>query len=240
MKVVILAAGKGKRLLPLTETIPKTLLEINGKTILEISIDTLLECGIKNIFIVAGYCANKTKEVVDKYKNKDTNIQVIDNKEYETTDNMYSAMLGLEKCIGENVMIMNGDTIVKKEVLQKLLNSEFSNMLIEMNPDVEDGQKVFIKDNIIKMIDKVVPNAHGTAVNLVKLSKEDAKIYFEHMKSIIKRSDRKKYWWEQAINEILDKINIKSIEIKKDSWLEIDNHKDLEEASYILRNFKNG
>ncbi|GAG21869.1 unnamed protein product, partial [marine sediment metagenome] len=67
MKAIILAAGRGSRLKPLTDTIPKPLLEVNGKTILERAIDTLLEVGITDILVVVGHLAEKIKVVVDKY-----------------------------------------------------------------------------------------------------------------------------------------------------------------------------
>ena len=58
MKVVILAAGQGTRLRPLTDSCPKCMVEVNGRSIIERQLDTMRSCGIKecDITVVAGYC----------------------------------------------------------------------------------------------------------------------------------------------------------------------------------------
>ena len=68
-KAVILAAGMGTRLGPLTSTFPKTLLRINGKSLLKRSLDCLYRVGIKEIIIVTGHCSNVIqKEILEEYK----------------------------------------------------------------------------------------------------------------------------------------------------------------------------
>lgn len=83
MKVIILAAGQGTRLRPLTDHCPKCMVEVNGKSIIERQLDTMHACGIedKDITIIAGYRNDVLKE-----KFKDTEIQFIVNESYETTN----------------------------------------------------------------------------------------------------------------------------------------------------------
>ncbi len=64
MKVIILSAGQGKRLLPMTATLPKCLLPVQGKTIIEWQIDELHKCGIDQITVVVGYNADKVEELL--------------------------------------------------------------------------------------------------------------------------------------------------------------------------------
>ena len=89
MKVIILAAGQGTRLRPLTDHCPKCMVEVNGKSIIERQLDTMHSCGIedKDITIVAGYRNDVLKE-----KFKDTEVKFIVNKEYETTNMVCSLM----------------------------------------------------------------------------------------------------------------------------------------------------
>ena len=90
MKAVILAAGIGSRLRPLTDNVPKCMVEVNGIKIIEKQIKSLLNNGIKEIAVVTGY----QHEILNKYLNENFPfIEIIDNKEYLKTNNMYSMFL---------------------------------------------------------------------------------------------------------------------------------------------------
>ncbi|MCI8378517.1 MAG: phosphocholine cytidylyltransferase family protein [Lachnospiraceae bacterium] len=132
MKVIILAAGQGTRLRPLTDNCPKCMVKVNGKSIIERQLDTMRSCGIKeeDITIVAGYCSNILVEHL-----KNTEIQIIINREYKTTNMVYSLMCTKEMLQKmEDVLVSYGDIIYGKPVLQKILDS-----CEEMSVVVDDG-----------------------------------------------------------------------------------------------------
>ena len=66
MRIVILAAGQGKRLLPLTTEVPKALLDIGGKTLIERQIEAFAAAGIKDFTVVTGYGASRMEEALAK------------------------------------------------------------------------------------------------------------------------------------------------------------------------------
>lgn len=132
MKVIILAAGQGSRLRPLTDNCPKCMVEVNGKSIIERQIETMHICGIadKDITIICGYC----NDVLQK-KFGNSGIHFIVNAEYETTNMVCSLMCG--KNIMENaddILISYGDIIYSPEVLQAILKSAENASVI-----VDDG-----------------------------------------------------------------------------------------------------
>ena len=132
MKVIILAAGQGTRLRPLTDHCPKCMVEVNGKSIIERQLDTMHSCGIedKDITIVAGYRNDVLKE-----KFKDTEVKFIVNKEYETTNMVCSLMCARNLMETEDdILISYGDIIYNKEVLEKILKTEE-----DMSVVVDDG-----------------------------------------------------------------------------------------------------
>lgn len=228
MKAIILAAGRGKRLKPLTDSLPKTLVKVNGRTILERLVDNLTDCGIKDIIIVSGYLAPKVNKVMERYPN----VSIIFNKDYDKTDNMYSLYLCREKCAGEDVIIMNGDLIVNKGILMNSINLPFSNMPIEMDPSIKDGQRVSIIENRIRSISKKLENAQGIAINIIRLSKEDMITYFNNIEKIVNEK-RLNEWWEVALNETLHQIIVKPIETSG-FWIEIDDMDDFRTANDML------
>lgn len=122
MKVVILAAGQGTRLRPLTDDRPKCMVEVNGKSIIERQLDTMRACGVQDedITIVCGYCSDVLK---DKFK--DTNIHFIVNEQYDTTNMVCSLMCAkplLES--EEDIIISYGDIIYEEPVFKKILEAE--------------------------------------------------------------------------------------------------------------------
>ena len=119
MKVIILAAGQGTRLRPLTDDIPKCLVEVKGKSIIERQLDVMKLCGIKekDIIIVTGYCGNALSN-----RFKDTEISFIQNEQYETTNMVCSLMCAKELLQSEkDVIVSYGDIIYEESVLRKVL-----------------------------------------------------------------------------------------------------------------------
>lgn len=122
MKVIILAAGQGTRLRPLTDDKPKCMVEVNGKSIIERQLAVMYNCGIKeeDITIIAGYRGDVLQQ---KFRN--TKMDIIINEDYETT-NMVCSLMCARKLMEsqEDILISYGDIIYEEAVLQSVLQSE--------------------------------------------------------------------------------------------------------------------
>lgn len=122
MKVIILAAGQGTRLRPLTDDRPKCMVEVNGKSIIQRQIDTMRSCGIEDadITIVTGYCGN----VLQRYF-EGSSIRFLFNENYETTNMVCSLMCakGLMET-EEDVIVSYGDIIYEEPVFRKILSAQ--------------------------------------------------------------------------------------------------------------------
>ncbi|MDE6054908.1 MAG: phosphocholine cytidylyltransferase family protein [Lachnospiraceae bacterium] len=132
MKIIILAAGQGTRLRPLTDDRPKCMVEVNGRSIIERQLDIMHACGIKDedITIVCGYCSDVLKK-----KFEDTKIHFIVNEQYETTNMVCSLMCAKSIMETENDIIVSyGDIIYNEAVFQKILDAED-----DMSVIVDDG-----------------------------------------------------------------------------------------------------
>ena len=114
MKAIILAAGEGKRLRPLTENMPKCMVQLFDKSILEHQINTLTKCGINEIIVIKGYHSEKIQI---------SNVRYYENKFYDST-NMVETLFCAEKELEDSVIISYGDILYEKNVLKKLINSE--------------------------------------------------------------------------------------------------------------------
>src|SRR5215813_596789 len=88
MKAIILAAGMGTRLRPLTLTTPKALTVVNGKPMLERQVEFLQDVGVSEIIVVTGYLAEKFEYLKEKY-----GVKLVHNDKYDVYNNMYTMYL---------------------------------------------------------------------------------------------------------------------------------------------------
>ena len=114
MKVIILAAGEGKRLRPFTLERPKCMVEIGGKSLLERQLLILDHEGISDVIIVGGYKIEMLKRKANK---------VIENPRYQET-NMVSTLFCAEEELKGDLIISYGDIVYSKEILEKLIASD--------------------------------------------------------------------------------------------------------------------
>ena len=126
-KAIILAAGFGSRLAPVTLDTPKPLVKVNGTRIIDTLLDALIQKGITNIVIVRGY----KKEQFDELKEKYPTIRFIDNPEYNLTNNISSAMQAvdlIDRCYicEADLYITNPDVIRKYEYVTNYLGAKVS------------------------------------------------------------------------------------------------------------------
>ena len=127
MKVIILAAGEGKRLRPYTQDRPKCMVEIEGVTLIDRQIEVLKSVGLNDILIIGGYKA-------DMLKRTDTKLKI--NPRYQETNMVWTLFCAEEELSGD-VVISYGDIVYSKEILQKLISSD-SDISITIDKDWEN------------------------------------------------------------------------------------------------------
>jgi choline kinase len=236
MKAVILAAGIGSRLRPLTDSVPKCLVEVNQISILERQIEAFNKADIEEIIIICGYLADKISKVIDEKGYR--NIRLINNVDYLTTNNMYSLYLAREY-VPQSFILANADVIFHSGIIQELTSCGLNNVIVsEKNSYNEESMKIIVnRENVITSINKGIKpdDAYGNSIDVYKFSKEARDILFNKISDYIEVKKDKNSWTEVAINEILPLADFKPLDISnKYYWIEIDNFNDLEEAKKIL------
>ena len=113
MRVIILAAGQGIRLRPLTNERPKCLVSFHGKPIIEHQLDVLRDCGLRDIVVVRGFQAHSLEYL---------NTRFVLNPEYESSNMVYSLFCAEMEMIGD-IMISYGDIVYDRNVIKSLLDS---------------------------------------------------------------------------------------------------------------------
>ena len=234
MKALILAAGLGTRLAPITDEKPKCMTEVvDGKSIIQKQIENLKENGINDITIVTGY---KTELLINYVTEIDSNIHFIESVDYKTTNNMYSAFLGKENVDDSEFVMMNADVFFDSSVLKSLLSFESADaIVVDIGRYIDESMKVIEKDDKLVAISKGIKreDALGCSIDVYKFSKEGSKAFFEKCNEYINDKKELKLWSEVALNDILSTCNFKACPLVG-RWFEIDNHDDLKAARELF------
>lgn len=234
MKALILAAGLGSRLRPITNEIPKSMVKVNDKPILFKQIDNLLENGVKDITVIAGY---KSEVMIEAINNNYEGIEIIVNDSYDKTNNMYSAYIAMNKMSGSDFLLMNADVFYDSEVLTELLKDKYQNaIVVEKNAYNEENMKVSGKDFKLNKISKQIEmeDAYGVSIDVYKFSKTGSEAFYSVVQDYIENKKELNQWTEVALDQVLRKVDFKACPLKG-KWIEIDNHDDSNQAMVIFK-----
>ncbi len=222
MKAIILAGGRGKRLRPITDKIPKPLIPINNKPLIERTINYLKKYGITEIIISSGYKSNLIEKFLKKKKNFGCNIIFsIEKTPLGTGGAVRKALRFVDD---ESFVVLNGDIVTNinlKKILKKPntiaaneLKTKFGTMDIRNNKILKFNEKKDVSNvwmnpgiyHLSKNIEKIIPKK-GSLEGIV----------FPKM----------------AKNKTLETIKFKNV-----LWFSIDSHKDIEECSKEIKSKK--
>ena len=242
MKIIILSAGKGERLYPLTKDSPKPLLDLgNGVSILDTQLHSIEKNDITEIVIVIGYKNEKIEDKIRDYQGKGIKIKTIFNPFYDVSNNFISLWLALTE-MTEDFIITNGDNIFKPSVLKKLINAGEGIYLTvdkKENYDIDD-MKIKIKDKKIIYVSKDIEpsQADGESIGIVKVQGKKYINFFTNAFDEMLRKDtnyRNKFWLE-TFNYLSKKGHkIGYITVSPRDWKEIDFHIDMEDINRKIK-----
>ena len=238
--IVILAAGVGSRLRPLTDDVPKTMVKVNGEAIIERLLKQIdaIDSVKTNIKIASGYKSQILKDFVNSLELK-TNIEFIENKDYNTTNNMYSLYLALSAINEKNdLVIINADCFYDKEIVEEIVKSSGNYIAIDKGIFNEESMKIKANDSnrIIGMSKTLEDNEYTfVSIDIYAFDSRNRDKIFQIAADII-NSGELNSWTEVAI-DLLSKdesSNLKYLDMTGKKWMEIDNHDDLRKAEEIF------
>lgn len=235
MQAIIMAAGKGSRLGSLTESKPKSLLEIKGKRLLDINIAMLHKYGIWDITIVTGY---QDWQFIEATKGI-PGITLVYNPFYEFTNVIGSYYMGMRQ-LHEDFVYLHADTICDTAIFDELLRCEGDIVLpIDTKPCDDEAMKVRLKDGQIVEITKQMPveAAAGEFIGIAKFKKNVIEDLNVSTIGVLRDKIFTSYF-EGALQRVMDmnKYDIRMIETKGRFWGEVDFLEDYQRAEKNISN----
>lgn len=237
---VILAAGLGSRLKPLTDEVPKCMTEVNGKPILQQTIETLEKYGIAETIIVIGYLGQR---VIDKFGDsyRNMNLKYIWNDIYVDTNSMYSAWLAREY-LENGAILIEGDTVFEESLIKCALSTDKDKaywVLDRFTPEYDGSMST--ADEKGRIIDlKIVRGSLAEykknffkSTGIVKITPEYGRLLSKWLDSDVQEGNVKIYY-DLVIAKHLKDAPIFVCDITGKRWMEIDSLEDLKKTEKIF------
>ena len=233
MQAIIMAAGKGSRIMELTGGYPKSFLEINGKKLIEYNLDMLRSIGVNKIVIVTGYRHDAFEELT-----KDMEDVVLRyNPFYSLVNVLGSFYMGMDG-LDDDFIFLHADTLCDKSIFERLIKLEADvNLPVKYGKCDEEAMKVRSENgNLVKITKQMsVVEAEGEFIGVASFKNEVLPVVKDKVKDVLADGDFDSYF-EGAIQRMIDETdcNIKAFDIGNAPWAEIDYKEDYERATKLF------
>ena len=228
MRAIILAAGMGTRLRPLTLKTPKPLIPVQGEPMAERQIKFLHEKGIKDIIIVTGYLNESFHYLQEKY-----GVKLVHNDKYNEYNNLYTMYLVKEFL--PNAFVLEGDVYLNRNILDETVTEStyFSARKSNFNNEwmLKIGADGYL-DNIVVGSDDEELIMCGVSY----WSQEDGEFLKAKLEQAVEQGGFEQLFWDNLVKDSLDELKIKVRELKSDDLFEIDSLDELNELEELLQN----
>lgn len=218
-KAIIMAAGLGNRLAPITNSTPKPMVKVNGVRIIDTIIDALHKNGINEIHIVVGYLKEQFAELNEKYNNLD----FIENPYFEKYNNISSLYVARDYI--SNAFIIDGDQIVSNP---DIFNPEFEKSgYCAAWAESTNEWLMQVKDNTVLSCSRNGGKNGWQLYGVSMWTKNDGKMLKEFVAREFNNGNVSIYWDDVAMFEYFDSFDLGIRKIEHSDILEIDSFDEL-------------
>ncbi len=239
MRVIILAAGQGKRLLPLTADVPKALLDIGGKPLIERQMEAFAACGVKDFSVITGYASARMEDAVNAIASRlGATMTCIYNPFYAVADNLASCWLA-RSAMTEDFIQVNGDNVFRSDLVARILAApkDPASVVINVKASYDaDDMKVMMDRGRLTEVGKTLPvdTVNAEAIGFYMFRGEGTKAYRDELELAMRDPQGLKRWFPSAVGSLAKKIAISTIEITGLRWAEVDFPADLAHARQLV------
>jgi choline kinase len=232
MKAIILSAGQGRRLRPLTEDTPKCLLPVRGsEPVLEVQLRALTEAGVEEAVVFTGFGASQVEDFVAARSPGEIRVTTIYNPFFAISDNLATCWLARDQ-MQDEFLILNGDTLFEPSVARRLLAADDSPLTLAINEKAEyddDDMKVSLKGSRLVAVGKTLDPriVDGESIGLMLFRRQGGEGFREILDRVIREPDAVTRWYLSAVNEMAQTLRVTALPITGLWWGELDSPADL-------------
>lgn len=233
---VILVAGVGERLRPLTDDRPKALVDLGGETILARALRLLLDHGVSEIVLATGYREDQIRRSIEHLP---VRVTLCANPDYAKTQNSVSLSYCRAALAGKSFFKLDGDVVFRAEVLARLAQASSAlAVAVDSSRDLDDeAMKVRVEARAIREFGKGIERsrAHAETIGVEWLSREAGSAVFDAIDRAVSRGRRDLYY-EDVYSELVQagRIEAEAVDVSDLPWAEVDTPQDLAAARALV------
>jgi histidinol-phosphate/aromatic aminotransferase/cobyric acid decarboxylase-like protein/choline kinase len=244
MKAIVLAAGLGSRMLPLTNCLHKSLLPIAGSTTLGHIVDGLLAIDVRDIFVVTGYLSDQVRGFLREHY-PDTPFTFIHNARYRETNNIVSLAMALDQVqYDSDIVLIESDVLFEPKLLRCLTTPERGNIaLVDRYRPGMDGTVVSVEKGIITQV--FPPHLQGKdfdygdkykTVNIYRFDREFCRMVLQPLLSCYANIIDSNCYYEVVLGMLINmqRETVRAETVDGRRWAEVDDPNDLAAARFAF------
>ena len=233
-RAVILSAGQGSRLLPLTEDLPKCLLDLEGRSMLEWQLRGLAEVGVAEAVVITGFRSEKVEAALERIAPPGMAVRTLFNPFYKVADNLASCWMARGELRG-TCLLLNGDTLFEPRVARRLLDAPASpiTLTIDRKPRYDDDDmKVITEGDKLRAVGKKLSEGvNGESIGFSRFQGDGAAIFVAELERTMRTKEGTSLWYLSAMNRLASSgAGVRVVSIEGLDWGELDFAADLAPA----------
>jgi choline kinase len=234
-RAIILSAGQGSRLLPVTLDLPKCLIPFAGRTLIAWQIAALAANGITDIHVVAGFRDGKVESALAQMEG--VRITTWFNPFYKVADNLGSCWIARE-AMDRDFIILNGDTLVSPEMVATLLAAASApiSVTVDVKPAYDaDDMKVRREGDRLIAIGKRLSaeESNAESIGMLAFRGDGPAIFRAQVELMMRTPEGVLNWYLKAINALAPTGTVGTVSIEGMDWAEVDFPADLHVAGAL-------
>lgn len=244
LQAVILAAGSGRRMQPLSDAMHKALLPVGPTTILGRILDALSAIDVRRIMVVTGYRAGDIEEFIHA-RGESFDIRFVYNKDYATTNNIFSLSLALDSLeFDTDLLLIECDVLFGREVLERLARHPAPNVaLVDRYRSGMDGTVVSVTEGKVTQV--FTPSVQGPdfvyadkykTLNIYRFDREFCRSVLKPLVNAYANHIDSSCYYEVVLS-MLSNVPDHRIEaeiVEGEDWIEVDDPNDLDAARFMF------
>jgi len=244
MKALILSAGQGSRLLPLTADRPKCLLSVGPRSVLEWQIRHLESCGVTEVVVVVGFRADAVESALGALARPGLRLRTVFNPFYKVAENVASCWMARHE-LTEEFLLLNGDVIFEPAVARAALERSVGPVSVTVNHPREydaDDMKVELHGKRVIAIGKDLPieRVGAESIGMMVFRGEGPELFVGELEKLMRTPEGLKSWFTQVVHRMARRGLVESVSIDGLDWGEIDFPNDLEAMQAMVEAWAGG
>jgi len=234
VKAIILSAGQGRRLLPLTERVPKCILPVRGRPLIGRQIDTLARCGVTDVTVVVGFAAEAVETTLAELYGPGR-IRTLYNPYFASSDNLVSCWVARVE-MQQDFLLLNGDTLFEAKVPEQLLAAPERPVTLAVSRKDrydDDDMKVILDGDRLVHVGKKLPveSVDAESIGMMTFRGDGPRLFRDAIERAIRTPEAQKQWYLSLIDTLARRDVVFTQAVTPLGWAEVDSPADLERAA---------